>query len=227
MGIHSLRESIQQPWNDDSRRDSDPRYEKRESFDPEQSCAQIMVNGGNGTGFLVRKYDRGGFVVTAAHVVETGRGSEYGAVQSRSTNIEVQFSGSRTCYRVRSVLSSRTDDIAILYIDGPIDQEPLKLHGGLRRGERVSALGFAQGGGGRETHKTNGTVTELPSEATGGRYYTDVETGIGGSGGPLLDVDGNAVGVVTQMDSAEGARVVPSEQVLELIQSAERKMFGH
>ncbi len=151
---------------------------------------------GSGTGFI---WDKSGLIVTNFHVV-------YGA---NKITIELQNNKS---YQATVIGSAPGKDIALLKIDAPNeDLQPLPLgdSASLAVGRKVLAIGnpFAL-----DTTLTVGVVSALGREikSVNNRtiknvIQTDAAINPGNSGGPLLNSNGQLVGVNTAIYSPSGA----------------------
>jgi len=151
---------------------------------------------GSGTGFI---WDDTGLIVTNFHVV-------YGA---NKITIELQ---SNKSYQATVVGSAPEKDIALLKIDAPNeDLRPLPLgdSASLAVGRKVLAIGnpFAL-----DTTLTVGVVSALGREIKSitnrtikNVIQTDAAINPGNSGGPLLNSNGELVGVNTAIYSPSGA----------------------
>ena len=147
--------------------------------------------GGVGTGFVL---DQEGHVVTAYHVVE-----------GRDDILATLPSGER--YVARVVGTSRGYDVALLRIDARRSQlVPLKLGDSTRLqvGQKVLAIG---NGYGLHNSLSVGVVSALDRTLRGGApelqasfIQTDAAINPGNSGGPLLNSDGEVVGINDAMN---------------------------
>ncbi len=147
--------------------------------------------GGVGTGFVL---DQEGHVVTAYHVVE-----------GREEILTTLPSGERYVARVVGVSSEF--DVALLRIDAPRSLlTPLKLGDStaLQVGQKVLAIG---NGYGLHNSLSVGVVSALGRTLRGGSpelqasfIQTDAAINPGNSGGPLLDSDGEVVGINDAMN---------------------------
>jgi len=162
----------------------------------EPSVVRIETSSGVGTGFVV---GGDGYILTNNHVIETG-------VSGRTAStIEVTLSDGAT-YRATIVGRDTRSDLALLKIEA----------GGLRAlgfadlddvvvGQDVVAMGFAldlEGGEGGSFSVTRGIVSQKNRairETTSilGAIQTDAAINHGNSGGPLLNLRGEVVGVNT------------------------------
>jgi putative serine protease PepD len=145
-----------------------------------------------GSGFVL---DSSGDIVTNEHVV------------AGASQIRVTFSdGSKATARV--VGTDVSSDLAVLRVSVPSSRlHPLTLasSSGVAVGQPVYALGSPFG---LSESLTSGIVSatgrsiQAPNQATiGGAIQTDAAINHGNSGGPLLDLSGNVIGVNAQIDS--------------------------
>jgi serine protease Do len=163
----------------------------------EQSISGIGSGRGVGTGFIVRP---DGIIVTNYHVVE---GAQHITVITPDPNSQK--------YDARVIGGDQTADLAVLKIDADgLPTVPLGSSGDLQLGQRVVAIGYALALEGGPT-VTTGIVSALGRSiqvndpnctvcANGVRSYSDViqtDAAInpGNSGGPLLNLDGEVVGI--------------------------------
>lgn len=153
---------------------------------------------GSGSGVIV---DSRGNIVTSFHVV------------SGSSSLEVTLAnGSR--WPARIVSSSRENDLAVIKIDAPPDQlKPVSLGSSksLRVGQKVLAVGNPFGLG---QTLTTGTISSLGRDVkiSGDSVIRDViqaDAAInpGNSGGPLINSEGEVVGINTAIFSPTGTSV--------------------
>ncbi len=179
-----------------------------------QDQEDTLVPRGEGSGWV---YDDQGYIVTNNHVV---KGAE---------KVLVTFWNDVTA--TAEVVGTDPDsDLAVIHVDVDADLlHPLTLADSeqLEVGDRVVAIGNPYG---LEGTMTTGIVSALgrlmPTSQTaeGGSYtlpdiiQTDAAINPGNSGGPLLDLNGNVVGVNTAIASPVGASAgvgfaVPSNMV--------------
>jgi serine protease Do len=145
---------------------------------------------GEGSGFIVTS---DGYVLTNAHVVE-----EASEVTVRTTD--------RREYTAKVVGSDKATDVAVLKIDGK-NLPTVKLGDAskVRPGEWVIAIGSPFG---FENSVTAGVVSAT-SRSMGGSNYapfiqTDVAVNPGNSGGPLFNMNGEVIGINSQIYSRTG-----------------------
>jgi putative serine protease PepD len=144
----------------------------------------------SGSGFVT---DTQGHVVTAAHVVEN------------ASSITVQFQDGTT--RTAQVLGSdQATDIAVLKVDPTgLTLHPLSLgsSSGLKVGDSVAAIGDPFG---YDRSFSTGVVSGLDRTVSAPNGFTvahavqtDAAINPGNSGGPMLDANGNVIGIVDQI----------------------------
>jgi putative serine protease PepD len=168
-----------------------------------------------GTGFVI---DSQGNIVTNAHVV------------SGASSVKVTMRDGKT-YTGRIVGTDETTDIAVVHIDAPADSlHPLSFGDSeaVSVGETVVAIGNPFG---LEDTVTAGIVSALDRTITSpnnrpitGVIQTDAAINHGNSGGPLLNDQGQVIGVTSQIyaDSQTSGNVgigfaVPSNTVKTIV----------
>ena len=162
-----------------------------------------------GSGFV---YDTEGHVITNQHVVD---GAE---------TVSVKFANGET-YSARVVGGDPSTDIAVLDVDAPASElKPLELadSSNVEVGDGVIAIGSPFG---LEQTVTTGIVSALHRQISSPNSFsiddaiqTDAAINHGNSGGPLLDMDGEVIGVNSQIESQSGGNdgvgfAVPSNTV--------------
>ncbi|KZE25304.1 DegQ family serine endoprotease [Crenobacter luteus] len=143
-----------------------------------------------GSGFIV---SRDGYVLTNAHVV------------ARADEITVTLTDKRE-YRARLVGSDARTDVALLKIDaGNLPVARLGSSANLKVGEWVVAIGSPFG---FDNSVSAGIVSakgrQLPDENYVPFIQTDVAVNPGNSGGPLFNLNGEVVGINSQIFSKSG-----------------------
>ena len=146
--------------------------------------AQNQVRTSLGSGFV---FDPAGFVLTNYHVV------------ARGSRIQVSFEDGSD-YLAKVVGTDPGGDLAVLHIesDKKFPAAPLGSSSDLMLGEPTIAIGNPFG---LNQSVSVGVVSALhrPVHAEGRSYYdfiqTDASINPGNSGGPLLNADGNVIGV--------------------------------
>jgi putative serine protease PepD len=151
--------------------------------------ASSNLGSGAGTGFVI---STDGVIVTNNHVVDG------------ANRIEVTFNDG-TSKRAEVVGSSADNDLAVLKVDGNgLPTAKLGSSDALQVGDEVIAIGNALGLGNNLT-VTRGIISakdrSIPEEETGvtiyGALQTDAAINPGNSGGPLVNADGEVVGINT------------------------------
>ncbi len=170
-------------------------YEKRN-----KNGKSNLVRISYGTGTIISK---SGFIVTNFHVVK--RGDVFKAVSNDGTSYELQLFNNGKYY-----LSDHKTDLAVLKLDNREGEKfnPLKLSdsNSLNEGEWVIAIGNPYG---LKQSITAGIVSSKGRDNIG---FTDIEDFIqtdvsinpGNSGGPLVNLNGELVGINTAIRSASG-----------------------
>jgi S1-C subfamily serine protease len=166
-----------------------------------------------GTGFVI---DDAGHIVTNEHVARTEGISWADPTGPNRPTIEV-VTPAQISYRAELVGLDKDSDLAVLkMIEGPklpalrfADPASIEVL------EEVIAIGFALGLHGTPTH-TKGVVSALERSYLNGYFsgaiQTDAAINHGNSGGPLLDMEGNVIGVNTAQElgrAAETREAVP------------------
>ncbi len=162
-----------------------------------------------GTGFV---YDTRGDIITNQHVV------------SGASTVKVKFSDGPT-YTATVVGSDSATDIAVLHVNAPSSKlNPLTLADSSKVavGDGVVAIGNPFGLDGTVT---SGIVSAVGREISSpddtpieGAIQTDAAINHGNSGGPLLDLRGEVIGITSQIQSEGGGNdgvgfAVPSNTV--------------
>jgi len=157
----------------------------------DEALAELELNGptdedkekyGDGTGFIIE----GGYIITNHHVIAGGE------------NIKVYFEGNRTPFPVTIIGSDEETDVAVLKPDHtfPKNIKPLQWRSEqIRVGAEIWAIGHPQG---LEFSVSKGIVSHLNRRVESPWQRTiqfDAAINSGNSGGPLLDMDGNVVGI--------------------------------
>jgi S1-C subfamily serine protease len=150
----------------------------------------VVPQHGQGSGFIL---DKAGHILTNYHVVENA-----------NRGIEVLLSNKRH-YSARVVGADKTHDLALLQIDAP-NLQPVTLADSsqLSVGQKVFAIGNPFGLNGT---MTRGIISSIRSirESEGAviedAIQTDAAINPGNSGGPLLNSNGEVIGINTMIAS--------------------------
>ena len=159
--------------------------------------------GGQGSGFVL---DSQGYIATNAHVVTTGEAPD----SERAKEVYVQFSdGNQVPAKI--IGDDPNSDVALIKVDpAGLDLTPLALgrSDDIRVGEPVAAIGSPFG---ERQSLSVGVVSALDRNiesltafAIGNAIQTDAAINPGNSGGPLLDGQGQVLGINSQIKSTGG-----------------------
>jgi Do/DeqQ family serine protease len=174
------------------------------------------VEGSLGSGVIVRE---DGVIVTNNHVIEGGQEITVSLADRREFPAKVLLADART-------------DLAVLKITLPAGEKlpviPIDDRGGAQVGDLVLAIGDPFGVG---QTVTNGIVSALnrsadPSgEGASAYIQTDAAINPGNSGGPLVDMDGNLIGINSFIVSRSGGSVgvgfaIPAPLVKRVLETA-------
>jgi putative serine protease PepD len=166
-----------------------------------------------GSGFV---YDSNGRIITNQHVVDG------------ATSISVRFWNGKT-YKAELVGSDPSTDLAVIKVDAPAAVlTPLTLadSNAVGVGDNVVAIGSPFG---LENTVTSGIVSALHRQMTspnsfsiGDSIQTDAAINHGNSGGPLLNAEGQVIGVNAQIESDSGGSdgvgfAIPSNTVKSIV----------
>jgi S1-C subfamily serine protease len=159
--------------------------------------------GGVGSGFVLNK---DGEIATNAHVVTTGEGDSI----SRAREVYVEFADGNQV-EAKIVGADPNADVALLKIDPKdLDLHALPL-GDIRSvevGDPVAAIGSPFGE--RQSlsvgviSAVDRSIESLTNFRISGALQTDAAINPGNSGGPLVDGDGNVIGINQQIKSTSG-----------------------
>jgi serine protease Do len=150
--------------------------------------------GGLGSGVVV---DRAGYIITNNHVID------------RADRIQVRFTGDPNEYDAKVVGVDPPTDIAVIRVTGKKEVVPAKIGNSdsVQVGDWVVAIGSPFG---FQATVTQGIVSakerEVPGEATQFQQFlqTDAAINPGNSGGPLLNIQGEVVGINTAIATRTG-----------------------
>ncbi len=175
---------------------------------------QNRVEGSLGSGVIVRA---DGLIVTNNHVVEGGQ------------QLNVVLADRRE-FPAKLVLSDPRSDLAILQIDAKGERLPvlpIADRDEVQVGDLVLAIGDPFGVG---QTVTNGIVSALARTDVGASDFsffiqTDASINPGNSGGPLVDMNGNLIGINTLIYSRTGSSAgigfaIPAAMVRRVVETA-------
>ncbi|MEM9379083.1 MAG: trypsin-like peptidase domain-containing protein, partial [Planctomycetota bacterium] len=192
---------------------------------------QRQISSGAGSGVVIHP---SGYIITNYHVVEG------------ATQIRVSFDGDPQPYRAQLMSSVREEDLALLKIDLPAQGERrtgTNTEGGMRAarrtafptvrmgtssdlmpGERVVAIGSPHG---QAYTVSTGIISGLHRDVPvptrrlyfRGLIQTDASINRGNSGGPLLNIHGELIGINTVMntDAENIGFAIPVDRVAQVL----------
>jgi putative serine protease PepD len=171
--------------------------------------SQSSAQSAEGSGFV---YDTKGDIVTNNHVI------------SGSNSVSVKFSDGST-YKATVVGTDADTDLAVIHVNAPASKlVPLSLgdSSNVAVGDGVVAIGNPFG---LDDTVTSGIVSAINREITSpdnapieGAIQTDAAINHGNSGGPLLNLKGEVIGITSQIQSDSGGNdgvgfAIPSNTV--------------
>lgn len=177
---------------------------------------QITDGRGGGAGTIWRSDSTGSLIVTNYHVVP--------GEAARVTTAD------GTVLRGQVVANLPERDLAVLRVDAQgLSALPVGDSGALRTGELVVAVGHPLGVRGAVSLGIFCGVG--PIEERGNRHFqeallADIELRPGNSGGPLVNIRGEVVGINAMVLGPRTALAVPSATVLRLLGGRTRRVIG-
>ncbi len=174
--------------------------------DAVRGVVSVLTEDGQGSGAI---YSDDGYIVTNHHVIKT------------ASNIEVLFSDGS---RVDAVLigSNSVNDIALLKVDvDDLYELEFGNSNDVKIGQKVVALGNPLGLSFTVTEGIVSAKNRVIIEGAAGLIQTDVAVNPGNSGGPLLNKEGEVIGIVNaKLAGYEGLGfAIPSNIVVSDINS--------
>lgn len=148
------------------------------------SVVSVMTDSGQGTGFIINS---GGYIVTNAHVLANSEGGLAGnirAITSDKKILNADFVG-----------YDGTLDIALLKIPGSYEKVKLADSDDIQIGEKVIAIGNPLG---LQFSVSEGIVSAVHRSGISGEevyIQTDAALNPGNSGGPLINKQGEVIGI--------------------------------
>jgi len=183
-----------------------------------------------GSGFII---DPNGYIITNAHVVNGAqRVQVLLATANADGTVDSALSSRTNVVPARIIGVARDIDLALLKIDGDkLPALPVAKFGDLHQGETVFAFGSPEGLRNTLTHGVISAVARQTDPDSPMIYIqTDAPINPGNSGGPLVNVNGEVVGVNTfilsQSGGNEGLGFAIPCGVINVVYQQLRK-FGH
>jgi len=146
-----------------------------------------------GSGFIV---DRNGYIITNLHVVE------------KADQIKVKIPNDSTEYRAKLIGSDEETDLAVIKVDPGHPLVPAKIGNSdaVEVGDWAIAIGSPFG---LEATVTAGIVSATGRDIDGAKQFqrfiqTDAAINPGNSGGPLLNINGEVIGINTAIATQSG-----------------------
>ncbi|MCM1506050.1 MAG: trypsin-like peptidase domain-containing protein [Ruminococcus flavefaciens] len=173
-----------------------------------------ILGGGTGTGFFVgTEGENPQYLITNNHVVDDYVNGGEGEYLNNNTRWEVRVYYGKDEYEQAYVVDCDSlRDVAIVKLDKPTDKrKPIKLRAvdDSAQGEKVFCVGYPADAdnelkeavskwGKDDATITTGTISRLltlSNKAGEKAIQTDAEINHGNSGGPMVDTDGNVIGI--------------------------------
>lgn len=205
VNINTVDEGKQQPAARGGNRRAQPQGDEDEDEQSMDLFRRFFRNGpggapqmpqrrmGTGSGFLV---DKNGYIITNNHVVEG------------ADKITVKIHGDETEYKAKVIGTDKETDLAVIKIVAGKALNPLKVGNSdaVNVGDWAVAIGSPFG---LEATVTAGIVSakgrDFPGAAAFQRFIqTDAAINPGNSGGPLLNSNGEVIGVNTMIATRSG-----------------------
>ncbi len=146
-----------------------------------------------GSGFIV---DKNGYILTNNHVVD------------KADHIKVKLPHDQTEYRAKLIGVDVETDVAVIKIDAGHGLIPIKIGNSdaVQVGDPAVAIGSPFG---LEATVTSGIVSATAREVAGSQQFqrfiqTDAAINPGNSGGPLLNINGEVIGINTAIATQSG-----------------------
>jgi serine protease Do len=190
----------------------DPLYEFFRRFGAPEAKREPMQ--GLGSGLIVTT---DGHILTNAHVVQG------------ATDVTVKLTDRRE-FKAKVIGTDRRSDIAVLKIDASrLPMVKIGDPGKIKVGEWVAAIGTPFG---LENSVTSGIVSAKSRTLPDNNYVpfiqTDVAVNPGSSGGPLLNLQGEVIGINSQIYSRTGGYMGLSFAIpIDVAKKVERDLVAH
>jgi len=182
-----------------------------------------------GSGVIV---DPDGYIMTNAHVVEGAQRIQVALPVMATNSEEIVPAGKRRILEAHLIGVHKDTDLALLKVDETnLPTLPLLLHQRPRVGQLVFAIGSPEG---LQNSVTMGVISALarqPDPTKAMAYIqTDAPINPGNSGGPLVDMNGEVVGlntfILSEGGGSEGLGFAIPSRVVNFVYKSLRK-YGH
>lgn len=147
--------------------------------DAVKAVVTIRTDKSQGTGFIITN---DGYLVTNYHVIDGARSAE--AITSSQISKQLTLIG-----------YTREMDVALLKIDGSYDPLEFGDSDNVKIGSKVIAIGNPLGLSFSVTEGIVSAVDRKIEGSSGGYIQTDAALNSGNSGGPLINTDGDVIGI--------------------------------
>jgi TPR repeat protein len=160
---------------------------RSESKKPSISNTEKKINS-SGTGFIIT---RDGYILTCHHVIASAK--------------EIKIIAGGNTYSAKLVRDDPNNDLALLKINGNFSAIGFSSKRSAKMGQEVFTIGYPNPGlQGVSAKFTEGTISSLTGFQDDLRLYQiSIPVQPGNSGGALLDVNGNILGVIMAMLDAK------------------------
>jgi serine protease Do len=160
---------------------------------PEGLNPRLFRRHATGSGFIV---DRNGYILTNHHVVE------------KADQIKVRMPHDKTDHRAKLIGYDVETDLAVIKVDASKPLQPVRIGNSdsVQVGDWAVAIGSPFG---LEATVTAGIVSATGRNIEGAQQFqrfiqTDAAINPGNSGGPLLNINGEVIGINTAIATATG-----------------------
>jgi serine protease Do len=167
--------------------------------DKHTTASRIVRQHAIGTGIIV---DPDGYIITNAHVVEGGQRVRVMLPSPQvESALELQPVHAEQILDAKVLGTHKESDLALLKVDAThLPAVTLRDDVQVRQGELVFAIGSPEGLRGTVTMGVVSSLArQLDPDSPMAYIQTDAALNPGNSGGPLVDIDGNVIGLNTLM----------------------------
>src|SRR6266850_173778 len=186
-----------------------PQRTPEDSEDDDSDTYQVALDPQHivGSGFIV---DARGYIITNAHVLRGAREIKVTLDNSAASQGSRQNAAVTKTFAARLIGEFKEADLAVIKINAEhLPTIGFARHGSLRQGQLVIAFGSPEG---FQNSVSIGVISAIARQTTPDSHIsylqTDAAINPGSSGGPLVDINGNLVGVnaflISQGGGSEG-----------------------